>query len=121
MGVLLFIIAVILLWVLSLPLIIYSMIKFRSFKTAEKYFFCIAQSIDQMGNALGQYAFNDMFIKKGGHEFGDIDETISSVIGINYINGTLTQFGKSFRAFLDFVFGKGHCQNSIGSKMNTQK
>lgn len=119
MGIVLFIISVLLLWALSLPLIVYSMVKFRSFKAAEKYFFSIAQSIDQLGNTLGQYAFNDMFLKKGAHTFGDIDETISSVIGINHVNGTLTKFGKGFRVFLDFVFGKGHCENSIGSRINS--
>lgn len=118
MGIILFIIAVLLLWVLSAPLIVYSMLKVRSFREAGNYFFLLAQSIDQLGNALGQYLFNDMFIKENGHKFGDIDQTISCVIGINYMNGTLTRSGMVFRSFLDFVFGKGHCQNSIGSRNN---
>lgn len=120
MGLLLFLISVILLYLLSIPLMVYSLLRVSSFKEAGDYFFELAKSIDQFGNALGKYIFNDLFVSKGGYRFGDIDETISSVTGRNYQANTLTPSGKLFRVILDKAFGKDHCINSIGErKQNT--
>lgn len=92
------------------------MFRVESFKEAGNYFFDLARSIDQMGNSLGRYLFNDLFVIPHGYKFGNIDETISSVTGRNYIDNTLTTAGKIFRKMLDFAFGKNHCVNSIGSR-----
>ncbi|MCF6349253.1 MAG: hypothetical protein L3J20_13320 [Flavobacteriaceae bacterium] len=40
-------------------------------------------SIDQMGNVAMQDLFNDIFTIKNGYQFGNEDETISSVLGKN--------------------------------------
>lgn len=76
----------------------------------------LAIAKDQYGNGLGKYLFNFLFIKKAGYRFGNIDETISSVIGKNKRDKTLTKFGKS----LDFVLDKldkNHSIKSIDNKI----
>jgi len=116
MGVVLFILSVILLYALSIPLIMYSIIMTPSLKALNEHFFQLAKSIDQFGNRLACDLFNDILITDKGHKYGNIDETISSVTGRNYQAGTLTRAGRIFRAFLDFAFGKNHSVNSIGER-----
>lgn len=79
------------------------------------YLFNIALSIDQIGNVVGKYFFEALFISTGSTcPFGSTDETISSVIGKNYISGTLTNTGLRFKNTLDKVLGKDHCVKAIG-------
>ena len=83
--------------------------------------FLTAVAIDQMGNVLGAPFFNDTFIKKGGYNFGNPDETISSVIGKNYRDNTLTWVGSIFRWLLDTI-DTNHSLNSIEEdETNTRK
>ena len=78
----------------------------------------IAESIDQLGNHVMQDLFNqwmlrDIFTDQDGHTFfypfGNIDETVSSVLGKNQLLGTLTKSGK----FLNRVLHKFDPNHSV--------
>jgi hypothetical protein len=47
-----------------------------------------------------------------GYEFGDVRETISSALGKNQRDGTLSKFGKGICFVLDEI-DKNHCKKSI--------
>nr|WP_299070339.1 hypothetical protein [uncultured Allomuricauda sp.] len=72
----------------------------------------MAISIDQLGNVMMQHLFNLLWIKEGGYEFGNRDETISSALGKNKQLGTLSGFGKLIDSILDFI-DPDHSLNSI--------
>lgn len=74
----------------------------------------LAIAKDQYGNALCSYLFNSLLIEKGGYKFGNVDETISSCIGKNQLNGTLSKLGKILDWILD-KFQKDHAIKSIDS------
>ena len=76
------------------------------------YFFTLAIAIDQLGNVAMGRLFNDIMIKPNRDRFGDEDETISSVLGKNQINGTLKPFGKFLVKVLD-KFEDNHSIKSI--------
>lgn len=67
------------------------------------YFLTSAISIDQTMNAIMSPLFNLILIKYKGYKFGNPDQTISYVIGRNYLDGTLTKFGSFWRWFLDTI------------------
>lgn len=72
----------------------------------------LAIAKDQYGNSVCKYLFNWLLIKKEGYKFGNIDETISSVLGKNKRDNTLKYLGK----FIDKVLHKldnNHSLNSI--------
>jgi hypothetical protein len=52
-----------------------------------KYLYKIALGIDQLGNIVCARLFNFFLIDLDGYQFGDEDETISSVIGKNKGSG----------------------------------
>ncbi|MEO9511685.1 MAG: hypothetical protein ABJN84_01600 [Flavobacteriaceae bacterium] len=72
----------------------------------------IAISIDQLGNVIMQHLFNLLWVKAGGYEFGNRDETISSALGKNKQLKTLTGFGKLIDTILDSI-DPNHTLNSI--------
>ncbi|MDJ0646595.1 MAG: hypothetical protein QNJ57_11490 [Flavobacteriaceae bacterium] len=119
MGFILFAIAV-LLSVLTVPFgMLYTVLKlvFRLkfgvlFRVSDGYFYMFALAIDQMGNVAMQDLFNDLLITKDGYKFGDVDETISSVLGKNEETDTLSGFGKIIVKFLNFI-DPNHALNSI--------
>lgn len=74
---------------------LYSLITFRaSIKKLGNYFFVMSVSVDQLGNVVMSTMFNDIMINKYGHKFGDEDQTVSMVLGVNKAMGTLSKFGK---------------------------
>lgn len=105
MEIILFIVAIILLIVLSAITIPYTIIKylFKPKKIAE-YFFQLAFAFDQLGNVMIAPMANDVLIKKDAPKlYGNPDETISHVTGVNYVNRTLTSFGYFVAHTLDAV------------------
>jgi hypothetical protein len=82
----------------------------KKLKRLENYLFQIAVTIDQMGNVVCAYLFNDVLIRQKNYKFGNPDETISSVLGKNKNNLRLT--GKMLRWFLDKV-EKNHIEKSV--------
>jgi hypothetical protein len=120
MGFLLFIIASFLKWVFAPVLYGYgffaSLIKGGS-KEWSGYNEDLAIAKDQYGNAIGKYLFNWLLIKKDGYKFGNIDETISSVVGKNKVKVTLTIFGKILDSVLSML-EKDHSIKSIDPTEN---
>lgn len=120
MGFVLFLIAVIL-SILTVPFgMVYTIIKlsFRLkfgvlFRVSNGYFYRFALAIDQMGNVAMQDVFNDILIsKESKNKFGNEDETISSVLGKNEKDNTLSRLGKMLVKILNFI-DPNHALNSI--------
>jgi len=84
----------------------------QGFKGIGEYLLKISISIDQLGNVLMQHLLNALWVKKEGYLFGNRDETISSVLGKNKSQNTLTAFGKLIDSILDFI-DPNHSLNSI--------
>jgi len=81
----------------------------------------VSRAIDVFANIHGSEIFNDLLIKKGGYKFGNPKETISSVLGKNQVEETLTILGNIIRAMLDII-EYGHCILSINNELtNTRK
>lgn len=120
----LLVISLTLLYILLPFVTLYSFVKNlikRDWRNMKLRFFRAAYSIDQFGNVIASELFNDVLIKKGGYKFGNPDETISSVMGKNYRDNTLTSAGKVLRVVLDTI-DENHCLNSIESdETNTRK
>lgn len=73
---------------------------------------------DQYGNALGKYLFNHTLITEWSNNyFGNIDETISSVIGKNKRDGTLTKTGRVLDKILDKI-DRNHSIRSIDENVH---
>ena len=72
----------------------------------------LAISLDQFGNVAMASLFNFLLIYSVVNTFGNPDETISSVLGKNKVNGTLTYLGKRLDALLNGI-DKNHSIKSI--------
>lgn len=108
LGVILFIVAII----LFIPLSVINFIVVAFKGKAEKYFLSSAINLDRFGNYEFRSLFNITLRRPSGYEFGDFRETISSVLGKNQRDGTLTTTGRVLAWFLD-VLDKNHCKKSI--------
>lgn len=109
MGIILFILAIFLLWILSPLFIVYALF---FTKNKSKYFGDIAFAIDQLGNVMGAPILNDLLLKKNPTKlYGNPDETISHVTGYNYINNELSYFGNLIAKILNFV-EPNHVENA---------
>ncbi|WP_300976980.1 hypothetical protein [Flavobacterium sp.] len=83
-----------------------------SFARLDAQFLSIATSIDASGNVVCKDLFNLALTKKRAYEFGERKETISSALGKNQRDGTLTGLGKALAFVLDKI-DPNHCMNSI--------
>ena len=72
----------------------------------------LALWLDQIGNAVCRDMFNRLLIEKDGYKFGKVQETISSVLGKNERDWTLSLGGLLLVIVLDSI-DKDHCRNSI--------
>lgn len=116
-SILLFLIAFILLTTTAPVGFIYTIIRqlfVNKFKTLILYFTEIALVLDEAGNVVMQHILNDFLLvkKRDTYYFGNKKETISSVIGKNYLTQTLSPIGLALNSFLNFI-DKGHSLNSI--------
>jgi len=123
-GFIVLIVASILLYLL-LPIVsIFMIIKYLF--TGDKrmmsvWFWRTAREIDVFANVNGAEFFDAIFIRDGGYKFGNPKETISSVIGKNQRDNTLSIAGQILRWMLDRI-DQDHCLNSINSQAtNTKK
>jgi hypothetical protein len=116
----LFIVAIII-YIVILPIaIIQSIIKFIISKEYIKIllfftnlFKSHALGINQTSNRAFNVLFNDALVKDDTiHSFGDIDETLSSVLGKNKLKNNLTLFGKIID-FILTIFDDNHTIESI--------
>ena len=122
--ILLLIIAFVLLIILLPIVIIYMLLKYLF--TGKKRMITVwacktARSIDVFANVEASELFNDTLIKSGGYKFGNRQETISSVLGKNQRDNTLTIIGDGLRIILDCI-EPCHCLLSINDDLtNTTK
>lgn len=72
----------------------------------------LALWLDQIGNAVCRDMFNRLLIEQDGYKFGKVQETISSVLGKNERDWTLSLGGLLLVIVLDSI-DKDHCKNSI--------
>lgn len=104
MGFILFLTA----YILFLPMTI---INYFNVKT-EGYFRSTALSIDIFANREFRATWNKWLKTPNGYKFGKDLETISSALGKNERDGTLTRTGKILVKILN-TLDKNHCSNSI--------
>jgi hypothetical protein len=97
-------------YILFLPL---SIINWFFVKDKFGYFESSAVNIDKFGNREFRTLFNKILILDDGCKFGNMEETISSVLGRNELKGTLSNTGKVIVWILDKI-DKNHCFKSIG-------
>ena len=117
MGFLLFIISLVLKRILELPMYLFGSVIACLKGEWNQYNTDLAIATDQYGNGLSKYLFNILLIKKTAeHKFGNIDETISSVIGKNKVAGTLTVLGE----IVDIILDSLDPNHSIKSIDNTE-
>ncbi|MGV0919710.1 hypothetical protein ACTS94_04885 [Empedobacter falsenii] len=83
-----------------------------TWKRLNGYFHEEAVAIDRFGNSQYRSLFNAWFVADGGYQHGNINETISSVLGKNEYFGKLTKTGKVLVSILNFI-EKNHCVKSI--------
>jgi len=117
-------IAIILLYLFLPVVVIFYMIKYLltgNKRELKVWFFRSAREIDVFANVVGADLFNAIFITDGGYKFGNPKETISSVLGKNQRDKTLSLAGDLLRWILDLI-DDNHCLNSINDDVtNTKK
>ena len=84
------------------------------FKGRKDYFWRVALSVDQTGNAICGKLFDLTLRTKEGYAFGEVDRTISYALGRNNIINTLTKTGKALDWLLDII-DKEHTLNAVKS------
>jgi hypothetical protein len=105
MGFILFFIA----YILFLPL---SIINFFVVKNKKGYFKSSAITIDKLANREFRTLWNKTLKKENGYPFGAENETISSALGKNQRDGTLSKTGEYLVKILN-LFEKNHSLKSI--------
>ena len=109
MNILLFLFA----WILIPPLTVWNLIVvYQKNGNTKGYFRSTALSIDIWANFEFRTLWNDKLKIDGGYEFGVVGETISSALGKNQRDKTLTTTGKILVFILDFL-DENHCEESI--------
>jgi len=98
----------ILAWILFLPL---SIVNYFCVKNKKGYFKQTALNLDKFGNREFR-AFLNFSMQKNGYKFGNPNETISSALGKNERDNTLTKCGRILVKILDII-DKNHCKKSI--------
>lgn len=114
-NLLLFVTSIVLLIPLTIINIVLVLIKYRKdglLKTLSSYFYETAFDVDRFGNRNLRTLLNLTLKTPDGYSFGDINETISKVLGVNQKNKTLTKTGCLICKILDF-FDKNHCKKSV--------
>ena len=109
MNLLLFLVA----WILIPPLTVWNLIIVnRKYGNTKGYFRSTALSIDIWANREFRTLWNDKLKIASGYKFGRENETISSALGKNERDKTLSKTGKLLVKILDFL-DKNHCIKSI--------
>ena len=109
MNLLLFLFA----WLLIPLLTVWNLIVVnKKYGNTKGYFRSTALSIDIWANFEFRTLWNTQLRVDGGYEFGRVGETISSALGKNQRDKTLTTYGKILVAILDFL-DENHCKKSI--------
>ena len=104
-GFILFIIALILIFFLTI-------VNYWYVETKKGYFKSTARNLDIFANREFRAFWNSVLIEVGSYQFGKEGETLSSVLGKNQRDGTLTKVGLTLVFVLDKI-DPNHCLNSI--------
>ncbi len=80
------------------------------------YFKDTALSMDIFANREYRGTWNKFLKKENGYFFGNTGETISSALGKNQRDGTLSKTGRILCFILDKI-DKDHCKNSINTNI----
>ena len=96
-------------WVFLFPLTI---INFIFARCPRGYFKSTAINIDVFANREFRAMWNRLLRKRHGYNFGEVGETISSALGKNQLNGSLTKLGKCLVWMLDKI-DRNHCIKSV--------
>lgn len=99
-------------YILLLPLTIINFIVVWN----KGYFRSTAISIDKFANREFRATWNKFLITKQGYKFGNELETISSALGKNQRDKTLTKIGRILCSILDTI-DKEHCKKSINNNI----
>lgn len=110
LDLILFVVAYVLLLPLTFINFIAVLLKCRDH--AKGYFRSTAVNIDKFGNREFRTLWNLTLITAVGYKFGNIEETISSALGKNERDGTLSNAGKALAWILNTI-DKNHCKKSI--------
>jgi len=94
---------------LFLPL---TFINFFNVEDKKGYFRSSALNLDIFANYEFRTTWNKYLRTENGYRFGKKGETISSALGKNQRDNTLTKKGKILCRILN-TFDKNHCKNSI--------
>ena len=116
-------IAIILLYLFLPIVVIFYIIKYLltgNKRELKVWFYRSAREIDVFANVVGSDLFNAIFIVDQGYKFGNPKETISSVLGKNQRDKTLSLAGDGLRRILDLI-DENHCLNSINSEVTNIK
>jgi hypothetical protein len=112
LGIILYIVAVILFIPLTIINFVCVLVKYGlKWSTIDGFFYETAVDIDRFGNRNFRTLWN-LTLQRNGYKFGNINETISSALGKNKINNTLTIAGKVLCFILD-TLDENHCIKSI--------
>jgi len=127
-GFVLFVISAIIASVLGPVAFVYTILRsiFRMSRTElqmlfGRLFYFMAYSIDQFGNVIGQYLFNDTLISRNStYKFGNPDVTISAVLGMNKKNKTLSKLGTYICNILNYI-DPNHVEKAADSEIINRK
>jgi hypothetical protein len=112
-GLILYVVALLLYVPLTVLNIIAVLIKYGfKWRVVDGYFYQTAIDIDRFGNRNLRTLLNLTMRMPWGYEFGDCRETISSALGKNQRDGTLSFTGYILCELLDTIH-KEHCKKSI--------
>ena len=107
---------IILYWIALVLLAFFGFVNFfylwiRDGKYPTGYFRETSINIDKFGNREFRALWNGALITSDStHKFGNIEDTISGVLGHNYMTKTLTEYGK----VTVFLLSPKHCLKAIG-------
>lgn len=108
---LLVLLAKFLLYILSVPLLVFGVIISARQKCLSDYFRRLAITLDILGNVLGGPVWNKIFLKEANViVFGSRHDTMSFVFGMNTNN--LTGFGKLITKLLETI-DPGHLKDAV--------
>jgi hypothetical protein len=112
MGIVLFLVAVVLFIPLTVINFFCVLYKYKiKWSTINGFFRETAIDIDRFGNRNFRTLLN-LTLQNNGYKFGNINETISSALGKNKRDNTLTKAGLLLCYILDSL-DENHCINSI--------
>lgn len=103
-------------FILFLPLSLLNYLILLGKGKAKGYFLSSAVNLDRFGNYEFRTLFNHTLRKNNGYKFGNFEETVSSVLGKNQRDDTLSITGKILAFILDTI-DKDHCKKSINTQI----